>query len=124
MRKLRRSTRTRRLFDEVAMDAPDIALQRAIATISQSDPLIKLLAQVKLGRMRPTDSGLRAITESWLETYRKAVETPGLPKQALRRIDPDPRVAVLTHAGILPPDHSAVKALQASFEKALAQAED
>ncbi|WP_455378223.1 hypothetical protein [Petrachloros mirabilis] len=105
------------------MDSDEL-LKRAITAISQSDPLVKLLEQVKLGRMKPTDAGLRAITESWLETYRKMVETNGLSKQALRRIDPTPRVAMLVQSGVVSPDHSSVKALQASFEKALTQAED
>ncbi len=43
------------------MESGDQILQRAIATISQSDPLTKLLEQVKLGRMKPTDAGLRAV---------------------------------------------------------------
>jgi hypothetical protein len=101
------------------MDDTDLALQRAIVTISQSDPLIKLLDQVRLGRMKPTDAGLRAITESWLATYCKVIETAGLTRQALRRIDPTPRVAVLIQSGVLPADHAAVKALHASFEQAI-----
>jgi hypothetical protein len=101
------------------MDPAELALQQAIATISSSDPLIKLLDQVKLGRMQPTDAGLRAVTESWLTTYQKAVETVGLTKLALRRIDPTPRVAVLTHIGVLPPDHPGVNALRASFQRAV-----
>jgi len=49
------------------MDEPaEQALQRAISAILQSDPLIKLLQQVRLGRMKPTDAGLRAVTESWM----------------------------------------------------------
>lgn len=106
------------------MDAVELALQRAIATISQSDPLIKLLDQVKLGRMKPADSGLRAITESWLTTYRKVVETAGLNKQALRRIDPTPRVALLVERGVLPKDHQAATDLQAGFDQAMTNAID
>ena len=104
------------------MDDVEPALKRAIATISQSDPLIKLLAQVKLGRMSQTDPGLRVITESWLATYRNVIETAVLTKQLLRRIDPAPRVAVLTGLGVVPPDHHAVKALEACFEQAMASA--
>ncbi|MBH0193859.1 MAG: hypothetical protein HP492_19210, partial [Nitrospira sp.] len=49
------------------MGTPDEqTMARAIAAISHSDPLIKLLHQVRLGRMKPADAGLRAITESWL----------------------------------------------------------
>lgn len=104
------------------MDASELAIQRAIATISSSDPLIKLLDQVKLGRMKPTDAGLRAVTESWLATYQKSLETAGLTKQALRRIDPSPRLAVLTDRGVLAPDHPGVNALLASFERVVSSA--
>lgn len=122
MRELWGSQRARSLLDELAMDDVEFALQRAIATISQSDPLIKLLDQVKLGRMKATDAGLRAITESWLATYRKVIETPGLTRQALQRIDPTPRVAVLTQSGILPPDHPTVAALSTGFKQAMIRA--
>ena len=99
-------------------------LSRTIASISQSDPLIKLLDQVKVGRMKPNDPGLRAITESWLTTYRKAIETSGLTKHALRRIDPSPRIALLTECGLLPYDHPALRALRDSFAQAMATAKD
>jgi hypothetical protein len=104
------------------MDALARTLQQAIATISSSDPLIKLIDQVKLGRMKPSDAGLRAVTESWLATYQKVVDSVCLTKEALRRIDPAPRVAVLIHSGVLPPDHPGVKALEASFDRALTNA--
>ena len=104
------------------MSDAELVLQRAIATISQSDPLIKLLEQVRLGRMKPTDAGLKAITESWLATYQKACDSPGLTRQALLRIDPTPRVAVLMEHGVLPHDHAGVKALVASFEQAMDRA--
>lgn len=97
-------------------------LQRAIATISQSDPLTKLLEQVKLGRMKPTDPGLRAITGSWLGTYQKVIESGGLTRRALRRIDPHPRLAVLIECGVLTDEQQAVAALRASFEQAVATA--
>jgi len=104
------------------MSDAELMLQRAIATISQSDPLVKLLEQVRLGRMKPTDPGLQAITESWLATYRKACDSPGLSRQALFRIDPTPRVAVLIQQGVLSHDHTGVKALLATFEQAIHRA--
>jgi len=93
------------------------AVRRAIATISQSDPLIKLLQQVRLGRIAPIDAGLRAVTESWLETYRKVLETGGFVTQTLRRLDPMPRVDLLISAGIVAADHPAVTALAAAFRR-------
>ncbi len=104
------------------MESGDQALQRAIATISQSDPLVKLLNQVMLGRMKPTDAGLRAVTDSWLDTYRKTIESGGLTRQALRRIDPHPRVAMLIEGGVLTGEQQVVTALRQSFERAVANA--
>ena len=104
------------------MESGDQALQRAIATISQSDPLVKLLEQVKLGRMKPTDAGLRAVTDSWLDTYRKTIESGGLTRQALRRIDPHPRVAMLIEGGVLTGEQQVVTALRQSFERAVVAA--
>jgi hypothetical protein len=104
------------------MEPGDQALQRAIATISQSDPLTKLLEQVKLGRMKPSDVGLRAITGSWLGTYQKVLDSGGLTRQALRRIDPHPRLAVLIECGLLTDEQQAVTALRTSYERAVAAA--
>jgi len=104
------------------MDAAEQALQRAIATISQSDPIVKLLQQVRQGRMKPTDPGLRAITESWLATYRKMLSAEGLTKRALRRLDPGPRLALVAESGVLPADHRAMTDLQSTFEQVLASA--
>ena len=98
------------------------AVHQAITTISQSDPLIKLLQQVKLGQMRASDPGLRAITEAWLGTYQKVLDTTALTRQALVRLDPSPRLDVLIEAGVLNPDHQGVSSLRAGFEKALTQA--
>ncbi len=97
-------------------------LQRAISTVAQSDPLLKLLKEVKLGRMQPTDAGLRAITVSWMGTYQKVIEAGGLSRQHLRRLDPTPRLAVLIEQGVLPGDHQAVTSLRSSFETALQRA--
>src|SRR5262245_9956209 len=99
-------------------------LQRAIETISQSDPIIKLMQQVQLGRMKPTDAGLRAVTESWLAVYEKALATDGLTRSALRRIDPAPRLAILFDAGVLANDHRSVRALNDAFVQAMTRAVD
>lgn len=104
------------------MESGDQALQRAISTISQSDPLIKLLEQVKLGRMKPTDTGLRAVTDSWMSTYKKIIESGGFTRLALRRIDPHPRVAILIECGVLTGEEQSVTTLRTSFERAVAAA--
>jgi hypothetical protein len=104
------------------MESGELVLQRAIATICQSDPLTKLVQQVKLGRMKPTDAGLRAVIESWLETYQKVVATEGLTRQGLKRIDPSPRVAMLIDIGVVPSDHPALTALRMNYEQAVVRA--
>jgi hypothetical protein len=105
------------------MTDADHLVHRTIATISQSDPLIKLLEQVRLGRMQRTDPGLRVIIETWVATYRKAIATPGLTKQALRQINPSPRLDLLTQEGMLPADHTGVRDLLADFEQAVVRAQ-
>jgi len=104
------------------MESGEKILQNAIATISQSDPLTKLLEQVKLGRMKPTDAGLRAVTDSWIGTYQKVIESGGFTRLALRRIDPNPRVAILIECGVLTGEQQAVTTLRTSFEQAVAAA--
>ncbi|MBL8074245.1 MAG: hypothetical protein JNL29_07735 [Nitrospira sp.] len=105
------------------MGMPDgQALARAISTISQSDPLIKLLQQIRIGRMQPTDAGLHAITEAWMGTYEQALSMDGLTRFDLRRLNPGPRLAVLTQAGVLSDEHSGLISLKASYERALSRA--
>ena len=106
------------------MESDDQALRHAIATISQSDPLTKLLEQVKLGRMKSTDTGLRAVIDSWMGTYQKVIESGGFTRQALRRIDPHPRLAILIEYGVLTGEQQAVAVLRASFEQAIAAAKE
>jgi hypothetical protein len=104
------------------MSDAELLVQRTIATISQADPLTKLLEQVRLGRMTRSDPGLLAITDGWIATYRKALASPELTKQVLRRIDPTPRLAVLMEERILPADHAEARALLTDYEHAIARA--
>lgn len=103
------------------MDSAEL-LQRSITTIAQSDPIIKLLQQVKQGKMKAGDAGLRAVVEAWLGIYEKVIKTDGLSQAALRRIDPAPRVAVLLDAAVLQPDLPSVRGLTAAFASALERA--
>lgn len=98
------------------------ALTRAISTISQSDPLIKLIEQVRMGRMQATDPGLRAITESWLGIYEQALSLDGFTRFDLRRLNPAPRLAVLTQVGVLSDEHPGLISLKVSYERALSRA--
>ena len=94
-------------------------LAEAINTLSQSDPLIKLLHEVKLGRMKATDAGLRAITGAWLSTYQEILEKGDvLDRHALCRLDPNPRIEVLIAAGVLTDSDAAVTGLRTAFKHA------
>jgi hypothetical protein len=105
-------------------DANQQLLGQAIGRLSESDPIIKLLHEVKLGRMKPTDAGLRAITESWIESYRQVLQSvKGLDRTGLLRLDPRPRLEVLITAGVLLEDHPAVTTLRTAFEQMLADAQ-
>ncbi|MCS6318509.1 MAG: hypothetical protein H8K05_12205, partial [Nitrospira sp.] len=57
------------------MDEQEAQVRRAIGTLLQSDPLIKLLQEVRLGRMKATDPGLRAVTESWIGVYTQVLKS-------------------------------------------------
>lgn len=103
------------------MDVEEL-FQRAMNTIAQSDPIIKLLQQVRMGKMKPEDAGLRVVVEAWLGTYEKALKMQGLTQGALRRLDPAPRVAVLLDAGVLQADHPSVHGLEMAFSQAFSQA--
>ena len=99
-------------------ESPNSELQRAILTISQADPITKLLQEVRVGRKRPDDPGLRAITESWLTTYCQVLERClTLDQQEFIRLDPSPRLQILTEAGVLHSDHPAARKLQATFDQ-------
>jgi hypothetical protein len=96
-------------------------LQQAITAIAQSDPITKLLQEVRLGRKRPDDRGLRAVTESWLTTYCRVLETsPLLDRGAWLRLDPSPRLQILMEAGILTDGHPLAAKLQLTFQRKLA----
>jgi hypothetical protein len=105
-------------------DANQQLLDQAIGRLSESDPIIKLLHEVKLGRMKPTDAGLRAITESWIETYRQVLQDiKGLERSALPRLDPRPRLEFLVAAGVLSTDHPGVVNLNTTFDQMLSDAQ-
>ena len=97
-------------------DVQEAAVRRAISTLSQSDPLLKLLEQVKLRRMKPTDAGLRAITDSWLATYQQTLDSQPFTAAALARLDPTPRLGVLVQSGVLEPDNAALLSLKNRYE--------
>lgn len=70
------------------MEQPEDQMRRAIGTLLQSDPLIKLLQEVRLGRMKATDPGLRAVTESWMAVYSQVLQSQPVSADLLPRLDP------------------------------------
>ena len=97
------------------MDDQEAQMRRAIGTLLQSDPLIKLLQEVRLGRMHATDAGLRAVVESWIGTYAQVLKSQSLNAELLARLDPVPRLQVLVDAGVLSWEHSATCELRDLF---------
>ena len=97
------------------MNDQEEQLRRAIGTLLQSDPLIKLLQEVRLGRMKATDAGLRAVVESWIGTYAQVLKSQSLNAELLARLDPVPRLQVLVDAGVLSWEHSATCELRDLF---------
>lgn len=97
------------------MDDQEEQVRRAIGTLLQSDPLIKLMQEVRLGRMKATDPGLRAVVESWIGTYAQVLKSQSLNAQLLARLDPVPRLQVLVDAGVLSWEHPATRELRDLF---------
>lgn len=104
------------------MDDLEEQTRRAIGTILQSDPLIKLLQEVRLGRMKATDPGLRAVTESWVGVYAQVLKSQSFHPTVLARLDPTPRLEVLVETGVLSWDHPATKELRELFGRLMEDA--
>ena len=103
------------------METSEQFLDRAMKLLQRSDPIPKLLPQVRLGRM-PTDSpALTAILDSWLEAYIQVLKDAQavLEVGGVLRLDPNPRIAVLVEAGVLKDDHPHVKILRDAWAEAL-----
>ncbi|MBA5871829.1 MAG: hypothetical protein GDA68_17825 [Nitrospira sp. CR2.1] len=104
------------------MEQPEDQMRRAIGTVLQSDPLIKLLQEVRLGRMKATDPGLRAVTESWMAVYSQVLQAQPVPAALLPRLDPTPRLQVLVDAGVLSWDDPGTASLRDVFQRLSAPA--
>jgi hypothetical protein len=99
-------------------------LSRAFTLLHRTDPIPKLLPQVRLGRMPKDSPALQAIIASWLEGFAallKEGETT-LDVNAVLRLDPNPRLAVLHEAGMLDGDDPNAQAARAAYSAALESA--
>ena len=106
---------------EFLMETPEQFLDRAMKLLQRSDPIPKLLPQVRLGRMSKDSPALAAILESWLEAFVQVLKDGQavLDVGGVLRLDPNPRIAVLLEAGVLADDHLQVKALREAWAAAL-----
>lgn len=99
------------------MDELEEQARRAIGALMQSDPLIKLLQEVRIGRMKATDPGLRAVTESWVGVYAQVLKSQPFHPSVLARLNPVPRLEVLVEAGVLSWDHPGTRDLRELFQQ-------
>jgi hypothetical protein len=99
-------------------------LNRAIAFLQRSDPIPKLLPQVRLGRMPKDSPALAAIVSSWLEAFLTVLKDGEkmLNANGVLRLDPRPRIAVLIKADVLKENDPQVQALQSAYETTLGSA--
>jgi len=107
------------------METPEQFLDRAMKLLQRSDPIPKLLPQVRLGRMPKDSPALTAILDSWLEAFVQVLKDAQavLDVGGVKRLDPNPRLAVLVEAGVLAEDHPQVKTLRDAWSEALRAAQ-
>jgi len=107
------------------METSEQFLDRAMKLLQRSDPIPKLLPQVRLGRMPKDSPALTAILDSWLEAFIQVLKDAQavLDIGGVKRLDPNPRIAVLVEAGVLPEDHPHVQTLRDTWSAALEAAQ-
>lgn len=103
------------------METSEQFLGRAMPMLQRSDPIPKLLPQVRIGRMPKDSPALTAILESWLEAFVQVLKDGQavLNVEGVLRLDPNPRIAVLVEAGVLAEDQPQVKTLREAWTEAM-----
>jgi len=103
------------------LDTSEQFLGRAMTLLQRSDPIPKLLPQVRLGRMPKDSPALIAILESWLEAFVQVLKDGQavLNVEGVKRLDPNPRIAVLVEAGVLAEDQPYVRTVRDAWSAAL-----
>ncbi len=93
--------------------------------LQRSDPLPKLLPQVRLGRMPKDSPALIAILEGWLEAFIQVLKDGQavLTVEGVKRLDPNPRIAVLVEAGVLTEQQAHVQTVRGVWSAALEAAQ-
>ena len=107
------------------METSEQFLDRAMAMLQRSDPIPKLLPQVRIGRMPKDSPALIAILESWLEAFVQVLKDGQavLNVEGVLRLDPGPRIAVLVESGVLAENQPYVQAARDAWSAALRAAQ-
>jgi hypothetical protein len=107
------------------METSEQFLDRAMNLLQRSDPIPKLLPQVRLGRMPKDSPALIAILESWLEAFVQVLKDGQavLNVEGVLRLDPNPRIAVLVEAGVLADDQPHVQTIRDAWSAAMEAAQ-
>ena len=103
------------------METPQDFLNRAFVLLHRTDPIPKLLPQVRLGRMPKDSPALQAIISTWLDAFVMVLKDgeSTLDVNAVLRLDPTPRLAVLQEAGMLDGDDPNAQAARSAYAAAL-----
>jgi hypothetical protein len=103
------------------VETPQDFLNRAFVLLQRTDPIPKLLPQVRLGRMPKDSPALQAIISSWLDTFVMVLKDgeSTLDVNAVLRLDPNPRLEVLHEAGMVDGDDPNAQAARSAYSAAL-----
>ena len=103
------------------METAQDFLNRALPLLQRSDPIPKLLPQVRLGRMPRDSPALQAIIASWLEAFVTVLKDGErvLDLNGVLRLDPNPRLVVLLEAGLLDADDAHMQAARSAYTATL-----
>ena len=103
------------------MESPQDFLNRAFPLLQRSDPIPKLLPQVRLGRMPRDSPALQAIVSSWLEAFVTVLKDGErvLDVNGVLRLDPNPRLAVLLEAGLVADNDPHVEVARSAYTTVL-----
>jgi hypothetical protein len=107
------------------METSEQFLDRAMTLLQRSDPIPKLLPQVRLGRMDKDSPALAAILDAWMEAFVHVLKDSQsvLNVEGVKRLDPNPRLAVLLEAGMLSEDRPHVQTVRDAWSAALEAAQ-
>ena len=106
------------------MESQQDFLNRVLPLLQRSDPIPKLLPQVRLGRMPKDSPALQAIISSWLEAFASVLKDAErvLDVNGVLRLDPNPRLAVLHEAGLVDENNPNALATRSAYLSALESA--